>query len=214
MAVRVINGFPQHFDYSLLSSSYSGTIATARAASNIIDLSRDCIGDIILVSEKDRGQLTVIRDGAVLLEGAGYQWVAENTLQVSPGLLSSEKILFKFMTGSGMPSQKIEIKDPIQTASKIRIRKIKAIVQTDNAVPPSGANAPYVEAGRTRIKTNFELTDFDVFINGEMVTEENSDNFGIPYWRKVESDILELNTNYSTTPMQVLIINSDFYFQD
>lgn len=214
MAVRVINGFPQHFDYSILTCFFAGSAETAQQASTIINIESDCIGDTIAVPDADRKQLSIIRDGVNLHEGDGFEWISSGTIQITPALLATEKVWFKFLTGSGMPEKIIPIKDPIATASKLRTTKSVANVYTNNSVVPTGADEAYVESGKTRIRTHFDLTNFDVFVNGEMVTTAQLDIDGLPFWQQIDANTIELKSNHSTVATNIQIVQVDFYFEE
>ena len=214
MAVRVINGFPQHFDYSILRSFFAGSAETEIQTSTIINIENNTVGDTIVVADSSRKQLTVVRDGVTLSEGDGFSWLGTGVLEVTPALLSNEKVWFNFLTGSGMPSEVIPIQDPISTAMKLRTRKHIANVYTNNISAPTGADEAYVESGKTRIKTHFGLTDYNIFINGEFVSEAQLDTDGLPFWQLVGTDVVEFKTNLSTVSTNVQIIQDEFYFEE
>lgn len=199
---KIINGFPQFFDYTYLKSIYSGTLATqVQKTHTDINTLTGCIGDKINLKESNIHLLTIIRDGAALIEDEGFELIAENLIRVTPGLLQDEVIELKLFTGIDGSVTSIQSIPPATPDVGYPQTVQEATVWTDNSQSSVNAYAPTVYAGRTRIKTHFDLVGrIDIYVNSRRIGK----NAGL--WSQIDNNTIDLNDDYSTSNMLVEIV--------
>jgi hypothetical protein len=203
MTQKVFNGFPQYFSYTYQTGKFFGSAITqANEALTIINLQSDLIGDSITLDINDIGLITVIRDGAVLLEDQGFELVGPNTIAVWPGLLETEVLQIKKLVAASGIVEIIPVVPPVTGSGGYPQDIIEATVYTDNFKPAINAFPATLFAAKTRITTQFFLNEgrIDLYLNNTRV----SINDGI--WEIIDSTTIELNDDYSATRMKVDII--------
>lgn len=203
MLQKIINGFPQYYDLTYQRSYYVGTLATQiQKQKTDINLLTDCIGDQIHIDEDSLNLLSIVRDGASLIPGQGFELIAENTIRVSPGLLNGETLELKKLTGSNAILESIPTVPPIVTSDGFDQTTIEAIIWTDGSESNHNANPAIVVDGKTRVSTLFSLDagKVDIFINGKRYGKYAG------VWSFVDSNTVELDNDYSTTKMYVEIV--------
>ena len=203
MTQKIINGFPQYFSYTYLNGKYYGTeITEANELHTDINLQFDLVGDSITVKEEEIELLTIMRDGSILLDNQGFQFIAENQIRVIPGLLENEVVQIKKFVGVSGAVETVQVLPPIQPQGYPQLVQ-EATFYTDNSTLPVNGVAAVVYEGKTRLITSFVIDEgrTDVYINSSRV----SVNDGI--WSFIDSNTIELNDDYSSTRMKVDVVN-------
>lgn len=199
----IVKGFPQFQDFTYLNSKYYGTTATQAVKTHTdVNVQSGTVGDPIQVDSDTVGLLTVVRDGAVLMVEEGFEIIAPNVLRLYPGLLATESVEFKFLTGVSGVLNYIPVAPPVPSADGYDQTVSEALVYTDNSQLPVGAFPPTLVAGKTRITTQFEIDAgrLDIYINGRRAGAHSG------VWSIIDQNTIELNDNYSTVTMQVEIV--------
>lgn len=199
----IVNGFPQFQDFTYLKSKYYGTTATqAFKPHTDINVQSGTVGDSIQVDSDTVGLLTIVRDGAVLMVEEGFELIAPNVVRLYPGLLATESIEFKFLTGVSGVLNYIPVAPPVPSSDGYDQTVTEALVFTDNSELPVGAFPPTVVASKTRITTQFEIDAgrLDVYLNGRRAGAHSG------LWSIIDQNTIELNDDYSTVKMQVEIV--------
>lgn len=203
MSQKIFNGFPQYFSYTYLVGKFFGNTTTqAQESHTDINLQNELVGDILTMENNEVGLLTVIRDGATLIDDQGWELISPNTIRIWPGLLSTETLQFKKLVGVSGIIEAIPSVPPTSNPSGYPTEIIEATVYTDNFKPSINAFSAITLAGKTRISTQFLLDEgrVDVYINSTRV----SLNDGI--WIMADNTTIELDDDYSATRMKVDII--------
>ena len=203
MTQKIINGFPQYFSYTYLSGKYFGTeITEANQDYTEINLETELIGDSIALDNTESHLVTIVRDGAVLLESHGYEITSNNVIKIFPGLLRNETIEIKKLVGASGVVENITVVPPIGGSAGQPQVINEATIYTDNSETPANALGAILLAGKTRLTTHFFLNEgrIDVYINGF----RSSINDGI--WTLVDTNTIELDDDYSTVKMKVDIV--------
>jgi hypothetical protein len=203
MTQKVVNGFPQYFAYTYLTGKFYGTPTTQSfMAYTDIDLQSQLVGDGIGISLEDSGLISIFRDGAFLHQSQGYDIVGSNVIRVFPGLLDTETIEVKKLTGASGVVSSIPVAPPVSGTSGYVQSMIEATVYTDNSIPSIRALPPIVFGGKTRITAEFLLNEgrVDVYINGYRSSSNDST------WTIINTNTIELSEDFSTVKMKVDII--------
>lgn len=205
MTQKVVNGFPQYFDFIYLRSKFHGSAATqADQTKTDIDLVNDVIGDPITVDAQNLNLLQVQRDGAFLHPDQGFELIAPNQVRVTPGLLVGEVVEFLMFTGQSGVINQIPTIDPAPGPDGVDQTLREACVYTDGSQSEINAFPASLSGGVTRITTHFD-TDIgrtDVYFNGIRVSENSG------AWTRVDENTIDLNDDYSATKMKVEIVNN------
>lgn len=203
MSQKVFNGFPQYFAYTYLTGKFHGNNLTqAQESHTDINLQSELVGDSILMESNELGLLTVIRDGATLLDDQGWELISPNTVRIWPGLLETETLQFKKLVGASGVIETISTVPPVAGTGGYPTQVVEATVYTDGFNTPINSFPAIVLAGKTRISTHFFLDEgrVDVYLNNTRV----SINDGI--WTIADNTTIELDDDYSATRMKVDII--------
>lgn len=203
MTQKIVNGFPQFHEITYLTGSYIGTPSDQLVQTHKdINLQTDLVGDSISITQAEGGILSVIRDGAYLHKDQGYDIIAPNIVRLFQGLLAGEEVEFKKLAGASGVVTVIPTVPPVTSGDGYEQTISEATVYTDDSVPAVLAFSPTLNAGKTRISTQFPLNvgKVDVYINGT----RSSINDGI--WTLVDPTTIELNDDYSTVKMKVDIV--------
>ena len=203
MTQKVVNGFPQFHDFTYLTGSYIGTLADQSVQTHKdINLQTDLVGDSITITSDEGNILLVMRDGAYLHKDQGYDIIAPNIVRLFKGLLAGEEVEFKKLTGTSGVVTVIPTAPVASGTDGYTQTIIEATVYTNDSVPPIHAFSPIVNAGKTRISTQFQINvgKVDIYINGT----RSSINDGV--WTLVDPTTIELNDDYSTVKMKVDIV--------
>jgi hypothetical protein len=114
MTQKITNGFPQYFSFTYLNGKYDGTASTEAAEDYTdINLQSDLIGDSITATEDEIELLTVMRDGAILLDGQGFEFIGTNQIRITPGLLENETVQIKKFTGVSGLIETVPVMPPV-----------------------------------------------------------------------------------------------------
>lgn len=204
MTQRVLNGFPQYFDFIYLRSKYFGTPVTqADQTKTDIDLVNDTLGDTITVDAQNLPLLQVLRDGAFLHPDQGYELIAPNQIRVTPGLLAGEVLEFLMFTGQSGAIQVIPTVDPQPGPDGIDHTINEAVLFTDGSGTESAAFPATLASGLTRIVTFFDLDvgRTDVYFNGTRLSATAGQ------YTLVNSTTIDLDDDYSAVKGRVEIVN-------
>lgn len=212
MPVQVINGFPQYFEYGhLYARFYGNAITQASQQYTDVDLQTDTIGDVMTFDNPDVQLMTIIRDGATLLNDAGYEIIAPNVVRITPGLLDGEIVEFKKLRAVA------EIGNiPVDPTPGAPIVVEKTQTNAVNWTDSSGANInsypAFLNAGNTRIRTHFvfDPDEIEVYINGQFISESMLNSLSQPFWTVVDVDTIELDGDYSAMKTSVQIIKKTY----
>jgi hypothetical protein len=203
MSQKIFNGFPQYFSYTYQTGKYFGTLATqVQESFTDVNLQSELIGDSITLEANETGVVSIVRDGAVLLEDQGWELIAPNIVRIFPGLLDSEVVEFKKLVGASGVIETIPVVPPAPGPGGYPQNVIEATVYTDAFKPAVNAFEAIVLSSKTRITAQFLLDEgrIDVYINNTRVSA--NDNI----WTLVDNTTIELDDDYSATRMKVDII--------
>jgi hypothetical protein len=203
MSQKVFNGFPQYFSYTYQTGKFFGTLATqVQESFTDVDLQSQLIGDSITLEADETGVLSIVRDGAVLLEDQGWELIAPNIVRIFPGLLENETLQFKKLVGTSGVIETIPTIPPVPGTGGYPQTLVEATVYTDAFKPAVNAFEAIVLSSKTRISTQFLLNEgrIDVYINNTRISVNDD------IWTLVDNTTIELNDDYSATRMKVDII--------
>lgn len=204
MTQRILNGFPQYFDFIYLRSKYFGnSITQADQTKTDIDLVNDTLGDVIVVDAQNLPLLQVLRDGAFLHPDQGFELIAPNQIRVTPGLLNGEVLEFMMFTGQSGAINVIPTVDPAPGPDGIDHTLNEAVLFTDGSGTETAAFPATLAGGVTRIVTFFDLDvgRTDVYFNGTRLSTASNQ------YTLVNSTTIDLDDDYSSVRGEVVIVN-------
>lgn len=212
MPVQVINGFPQYFEYGHLYSRFYGNALTqASQQYTDIDLQSDTIGDAMTFNVPEVQLMTIIRDGATLLNDAGYEIISPNVVRLTPGLNDGEIVEFKKLHAVAEIGN-IPV-DPTPGAPiVVEKTQTNSICWTDASGANINAYPAFLESGKTRIRTQFvfDPEEIEVYINGQYISEAMLNALSQPVWIVIDQDTIELDGDYSAMTTSVQIIKKTY----
>ena len=212
MPIQIINGFPQYYELGYSYSRFRGSIVTEQSAAySDIDLMNDTIGNPIPLIEEETYLLSIVRDGATLIETEGYEFISENVIRVIPGLLTGETLVFKKLYAKGEigPIPKIATEHQAVVVSK---ETISGVAWTDDDNLNINITDVTLFGGKTRVRTDFEFTadQIEVYLNGQFIAPEMVNVSGVPLWKVVGSDTIELDGDYSNIRLGIQIVKKTY----
>lgn len=212
MPVQVINGFPQYFEYGHQYSRFYGNAVTqAATAYTDIDLQSDTLGDVMTFDTPDVQLMTIVRDGATLLNDAGYEIIAPNVVRLTPGLIDGEIVEFKKLRAIAEVGN-IPV-DPTPGAPiVVEKTQTNAIAWTDSSGANINAYPAFLDSGKTRIRTQFvfDPDEIEVYINGQFISEAMLNASNQPVWIIIDQDTIELDADYSAMKTSIQIIKKTY----
>jgi len=212
MPVQVINGFPQYFEIGhTYSRFYGNAITQASQAYTDIDLQTDTIGDAMMFDIPEVQLMTIVRDGATLLNDAGYSIVSPNVVRLVPGLLDGEIVEFKKLHAVAEIGN-IPV-DPTPGAPiVVEKTSTEAVCWTDGSGADINSYPAFLEVGKTRIRTHFTFDpeEIEIFVNGQYTSGSMLNGSAQPVWTVVDVDTIELDGDYSTMKTSIQITKKTY----
>ena len=212
MPIQIINGFPQYYEFGHYYSRFRGDIVTEQSTAYLdIDLMNDTIGNPIPLIEEDIHLLSIVRDGATLIEAEGYEFISENVVRIIPGLLTGETLVFKKLYAKGEVGPIPQIATEHQAAVMSK-ETISGVAWTDDDNLNINITDVTLFGGKTRVRTDFEFTadQIEVYLNGQFIAPEMVNASVVPLWKVVGSDTVELDGDYSNIHLGIQIVKKTY----
>lgn len=212
MPIQIINGFPQYFEFGHQYARFYGNALTQEFQDYTdIDLMTDTIGDPMSFEEADVQLMTITRDGATVLNDAGYDIIAQNVIRLTPGLLNGEIVEFKKLRAVAEIGN-IPVDPTPGEPVLVEKTQTEAVCWTDSSGADINAYPAYLEGGKTAIKTHFvfDPEDIEIYINGQFISGAMLNELNEPYWTVFSSDIILLDKDYSALKTNIQIIKKTY----
>lgn len=207
MGQRIINGFPQFYDFTIRRGVLAGNNGhLSDKQKTLINTSTDLVGEDIYFTTNEANLIEIKRDGASLIQGAGYTLISDNMVEVYPGLIPGEVIEVKKITGvagfvDSIPTESLSFRGEIN-------KEVASCNTNGDGVEQNCMVSS--QTGKTVIKTLFALNDaFDLYINGNKVNSTSTDSQGRLFYSKISSNEVQLNQDYSSEKMFIEIVQQN-----
>lgn len=212
MPIQIINGFPQYFEIGHEYGRFYGNIITQENGTYTdIDLQSDLVGDAILFDIPEVQLMSITRDGAVLLNDAGYEIISSNVVRLTPQLLDGEIVEFKKLTAVADIGN-IPVNPVPGAPLAIEKTHTNAVSWTDASGASINAYPAFLDTGKTRIRTHFTFSsdEIEVYINGQFISSALLNSLNQAFWTIVDIDTIELDGDYSSMQTSVQIIKKTY----